>query len=65
MHKEPEMPLYEFECLKCGAEFEKLVRTSSPEEEVSCPKCGSRNIDEKISAFASWLRDRSCAPGGG
>jgi len=57
------MPLYEFECLECGAAFETLVLRSSGKDEVKCPKCGSRKLDEKISSFASGSGD--CAPSGG
>ncbi len=31
------MPIYEYECSKCGISFEKLV---FGQEEVSCPECG-------------------------
>lgn len=33
------MPIFEYECQKCGKKFEELVR--SHEEEVRCPKCGA------------------------
>ena len=33
------MPLYEYECEKCGDRFEKIRKFSDPPPEV-CPKCG-------------------------
>ena len=33
------MPLYEYECEKCGHRFEKIQKFSDPPLEV-CPKCG-------------------------
>ncbi|HEY7292538.1 MAG TPA: FmdB family zinc ribbon protein [Vicinamibacterales bacterium] len=35
------MPLYEYECEKCGHRFEKIQKFSDPPIET-CPKCGSR-----------------------
>jgi putative FmdB family regulatory protein len=57
------MPLYEFECSQCGAEFETLVMKSSDKEAVKCPNCGSRKLEELLSTFASGSSD--CAPGSG
>ena len=65
------MPIYEFECLECGALFEKLVRKADTEAEVACPRCGARKLEEKLSAFASFAKggisgsSGGCAPGGG
>ncbi len=32
------MPLYDFECERCGARFEELVGQS---EDLDCPACGA------------------------
>ena len=48
------MPIFEYQCSGCGKEFEKLVRSSSPEPE--CPACSSTNLQKKISTFSSTSR---------
>ena len=62
--RENSMPLYEFICLDCGAEFESLVWKASETSQVNCPACGGKELEEKISRFASVSKDR-CAPSGG
>jgi len=57
------MPLYEFECMQCGAEFETLVLKSSEKNEIKCPTCGSQTLEELLSTFASSSGD--CAPSSG
>jgi putative FmdB family regulatory protein len=41
------MPIYEYNCGKCGDDFELLVFKS---DEPTCPKCGSTNLQKKMSA---------------
>ncbi len=43
------MPIYEYHCNACGADFEKLVFGSTTE--VSCEKCGSKNTGKLLSRF--------------
>jgi putative FmdB family regulatory protein len=66
------MPIYEFECLECGAIFEKLVMKAGTAAEVACPKCGAHKLEEKLSAFSSGAAkggasgsSGGCAPKGG
>ena len=35
------MPLYEYECVKCGHRFEK-IESSSASTTKKCPKCGAK-----------------------
>ena len=46
------MPLFEYECKKCGKKFEKLV-FSSDKDKVVCPKCGSDETKKLLSFFSS------------
>ena len=38
------MPIYEYKCSGCGEDFEKIVFGN---QEVNCPKCKSKDIDEQ------------------
>lgn len=46
------MPIFEFECNKCGQRFEKLVRSGNTAVAVECPACHSHKARKKISSFA-------------
>jgi putative FmdB family regulatory protein len=43
------MPIYDFQCLACGHEFEALVRRNDAPE---CPACHGRNLERLLSSFA-------------
>lgn len=45
------MPLYEYDCPKCGQSFEKLVRSSANAENAVCPHCSSPYAAKKLSTF--------------
>lgn len=40
------MPIYEYQCKKCGHEFEKLVLGS---ETPNCPSCESAKVEKLMS----------------
>jgi len=42
------MPIFEFKCMECEEEFEKLVLSST--EQVQCPNCDSSNLRRLMSA---------------
>ena len=44
------MPLFEFQCPECGAEFEKIVPTHKTA--VACKSCRSPHVEKKLSVFA-------------
>jgi putative FmdB family regulatory protein len=47
------MPLYDFRCRGCGAEFEALVRPPAP---AACPSCESRDLERLLSGFSFSVR---------
>jgi putative FmdB family regulatory protein len=56
------MPIYEFRCEACDHPFEKLVRAFR--EKVSCPECGSRDVERLLSTFAMSGTVPAQSPGG-
>lgn len=47
------MPLYEYVCLTCGHEFEKIVRFSESGQTPTCPTCQSFDTRKRLSIVAS------------
>lgn len=44
------MPIYEYQCEKCGGNFEALVRGG---ESPECPSCGAKELKKLLSAPAA------------
>lgn len=45
------MPLFDFTCRQCGAEFEGLFLRD--DDQIECPECGSPLVDRKtVSLFS-------------
>jgi putative FmdB family regulatory protein len=45
------VPLYEYECQKCGKLIEFLQNRSDSDKDVKCPECGSSEMRRKFSTF--------------
>jgi putative FmdB family regulatory protein len=43
------VPIFDFECRSCGAEFEALVLHNTVAE---CPSCKGRDLERRFSSFA-------------
>lgn len=54
------MPIFEFHCLKCGTDYEELVRTAG-RQTAACPSCGSKQTQRRISTFSAHLSAPSAA----
>ena len=52
LRKEVDMPIYEFGCSKCGAEFEVMRPFSQSDEPYLCPSCNVE-AERLVSVFAS------------
>ena len=46
------MPIYEYECKKCGKRYEHLLLSSDKTDDVRCPDCGASNSKRVLSVFA-------------
>ena len=53
------MPIYEYECQKCGKVFSHLHRRLN-ESAPPCPECGG-NAKKKFSSFAAKVESPGCA----
>jgi putative FmdB family regulatory protein len=53
------VPLYDFRCRACGAEFEALVR---PPQEPACSRCGSGDIEKLVTSFSFSVRSGGLSP---
>ena len=49
------MPIYEYQCQKCGNELEALQKISD-EPLVDCPECNAPELRKKVSAAAFRLK---------
>jgi len=61
------MPIYEYACLVCGAEFEKFVQRPSA---IACVSCESERVSRRLSVVGmrtggGRMSDASSAPTGG
>ena len=58
------MPIYEYQCKKCGEKFDKLVRSMATNDPVACPKCGSEQTARALSVFAVGAEGAAKSSGG-
>jgi len=56
------MPIYEYECTKCGERFELRRSIADSDSEVKCPKCGAEKPRRIFSTFATASSGGACAP---
>ncbi len=58
------MPIYEYRCRDCKAEFETLT-TMAKADEIECKACGSENTERLLSVFgvSAGIPDSPCADG--
>jgi putative FmdB family regulatory protein len=47
------MPIFEYKCKQCNTKFEILHKSSLNQEEVSCPKCNSKENKKLLSSFSA------------
>jgi len=52
------MPIYEYQCRKCGHTFDHLARTLT-DTAKTCPKCGARNPAKQVSTFSASVAEGS------
>ncbi len=58
------MPIYEYRCTGCGAEFEELVSLAAAEQPQFCPVCGLPSAERLLSTFAVRVSGRGASSSG-
>lgn len=58
------MPIFEYQCKKCGTAFEALVATA--DAKAPCSACGSKQVVKQLSTFSASVAAESspCADSG-
>jgi putative FmdB family regulatory protein len=51
------MPLYEYQCATCDAQFEVLRSMSQANSPLACPRCAHTDVRKMISRFAAVSKD--------
>lgn len=46
------MPIFDFECKTCGNKFDLMI-ANKDKDKVKCPQCGSAEIKQLLSLFAT------------
>ncbi|NCS82712.1 MAG: zinc ribbon domain-containing protein, partial [Ignavibacteria bacterium] len=47
------MPVFEYRCQACNEKFEVLHKSSTKIDDVTCPKCQSKENKKLLSSFAA------------
>jgi len=54
------MPYYDYYCKSCEQTFSKMLSINQHENNrVTCPHCGSRDVEQKYSAFYAVTSKKS------
>jgi putative FmdB family regulatory protein len=43
------VPIYEYKCRKCGADFARALTVQEYKKKVACPKCKARDVERVFS----------------
>ncbi len=54
------MPIYEYQCKKCGEKFEVKRSIWDLKKDIKCPKCGEQDVDRVFSTFSTDSGGGSC-----
>lgn len=51
------MPMYEYECRRCGAHFELRRGIDQADSDIVCTTCGATQVQRMFSVFAAVSKD--------
>ncbi len=52
------MPIYEYECRACDAQFQSLIMKNEEELSLACPKCRGKKLKRLISRVAYHVSEQ-------
>jgi putative FmdB family regulatory protein len=58
------MPIFEYRCQKCGAEFDELDSIDNRDKPHKCPVCNSMKSERQLSVFSAGPGDGIGGGGG-
>jgi putative FmdB family regulatory protein len=54
------MPVYDYLCNDCHKEFETVLTLDEHDhQDIKCPRCGSKNVDQEAAAFFAVTSKKS------
>jgi len=54
------MPVYDYICNDCHKEFETVLTLDEHDhDQIKCPKCGSKNVEQEVAAFFAVTSKKS------
>jgi putative FmdB family regulatory protein len=54
------MPVYDYVCLDCHKSFEQVLTLHEHDaEQIRCPECGSKNIEQEAATFYAVTSKKS------
>jgi len=56
------MPIYEYECEKCGERFELRRSINNSDSKIRCPKCETEKTQRVFSMFTTSSSSVACSP---
>jgi putative FmdB family regulatory protein len=59
------VPVFEYKCQKCGAEFDDLDSVDNRDKPHKCPACGSMKSERQMSVFCANSGDSGGGDSGG
>ncbi|UCB48457.1 MAG: zinc ribbon domain-containing protein [Deltaproteobacteria bacterium] len=52
------MPIYEYQCRACDAQFQRLIMKNEEEKGLVCPNCSGRKLKKLISRVAYHVSEQ-------
>jgi putative FmdB family regulatory protein len=53
------MPIYEYSCVSCKLQYQRLIIRKTEEEELVCPHCGSKEKKRLVSRVAYHVSEQA------